>query len=117
MILSLVWRGDKEYTFYFENLKKSIHIEEREYVTEWIDYMDQRIELIAKKVYTFTIDRELGNQEIRYELVEVHRKNMSNGSFYFDECEVNINFSWIPEEEIDWDKLAEIPDAQNYVSE
>ena len=124
-------KGDKEYTFYFEsrksaaealvrsfhNLKKSIHIEDREYVTEWIDYMDQRIDLIATKIYTFTIDQELGNQEIRYELVEVHRKDMSNGSFFLDEDEVDIDFSWYEEEDIDWNKLAEIPDAQNYVSE
>ena len=119
-------KGDKEYTFYFEsrkvaakalvrsfhNLKKSIHIEDREYVTDWINYMDQRIDLIAKKVYTFTIDRELGNQEIRYELVKVHRKDMSNGSFFFDEDEVDIDFSWIDEEKIDWDEVAKIPDVK-----
>ena len=65
-------KGDEEKTFYFEtreeavkalirsfhNLKNSIRPCGRENIKRWIDSMDNRIELIAKKIHTFMIDKD-----------------------------------------------------------
>lgn len=119
-------KGDEEKTFYFEtreeavkalirsfhNLKNSLRPCGRENIKRWIDSMDNRIELIAKKIHTFMIDKDFGNQSILYHLLEVERIDMDNGSYCYDSSEVDIDFSWYEEEMIRWDELINYPDVE-----
>lgn len=118
--------GDEEKTFYFEtredavdalirsfhNLKNSLRPYGRENIKRWIDSMDNRIELIAKKIPTFVIEKDFGNQSILYELLEVKKVEMSNGSYCYDSSEPDIDFSWYKEETIRWDELVNFPNVE-----
>lgn len=119
-------KGDEEKTFYFEtredavgalirsfhNLKNSLRPCGREHIKRWIDSMNNRIELISKKIPTFTIEKVFGNQSLLYELLEVEKVEMNNGSYCYDSSEPDINFSWYKEETIRWDELVNFPDVE-----
>lgn len=119
-------RGNEEKTFYFEtrenaigalirsfhNLKNSLRPCGNEHIKRWIDSMDSRIELIAKKIPTFAIDKDFGNQSLMYQLLEVERVEMDNGSYSYNFSEPEIDFSWYEEEMIRWDELVNYPDVE-----
>lgn len=118
--------GEEEKTFYFENrkeatnaiirsfhnLKKSLRPCGRDNIKRWIDSMDNRIELITRKIPTFRIDKDFGNQSILYELCEVKKRELHNGSFCYDSNDVDIDFSWYGEEMIRWDEVVNFPDVE-----
>ena len=119
-------KDDEEKTFYFENrkdaadalvrsfhnLKKSLRPHGRDYIKKWIDSMDKKIELIAEKIPTFIIDKDFGNQSILYELLEVNKVKMDNGSYCYNSFDSEIDFSYYEPEEIDWNELANSPDVE-----
>ena len=119
-------KSDEEKTFYFEtredavgalirsfhNLKNSLRSCGREHIKRWIDSMDNRIELISKKIPTFVIEKDFGNQSLLYELLEVKKVEMSNGSYCYDSSEPDIDFSWYEEETIRWDELVNYSDVE-----
>lgn len=119
-------KNDEEKTFYFEtrkeaaealvrsfhNLKNSLRPCDRDYIKGWIDSMDNRIELIAKKFPTFIIEKDFGNQSLLYALLEVQKVEMSNGSYYYNSSEPDIDFSWYEEEMIKWDEVGNFPDVE-----
>ncbi len=118
--------NDEEKIFYFENrhyavkalirsfhnLKNSLRPCGREHIKRWIDSMDNRIELIAKKICAFNIHKDFGNQWITYELFEVEKRYLDNGSFYYDIISPPIDFSWYEVEMIRWDEFANLPDVE-----
>lgn len=119
-------KGEEEKTFYFENrkeatnaiirsfhnLKNSLRPCGRDNIKRWIDSMDNRIELITRKIPTFRIDKDFGNQSILYELCEVEKRELHNGSFCYDYNHVDIDFSWYEEEMIRWDEVVNFPDVE-----
>lgn len=119
-------KDDEEKTFYFENredaanalvrsfhnLKNSLRPCGKDYIKKWIDSMDNRVELIAKKIHTFTIEKDFGNQSILYELLKVNKVELNNGSYCYDSSNPDINFSWYEEETIRWDELINWPDVE-----
>lgn len=119
-------KNDEEKTFYFENrkdaadalirsfhnLKNSLRPCGRDYIEEWINSMDSRIELIAKKIPTFVIEKDFGNQSILYELLEVHKIELNNGSYCYNSSDPNVDFSWYEVETIRWDDLINYPDVE-----
>lgn len=118
-------KNDEEKTFYFENrkdaadalvrsfhnLKNSLRPCGRDHIKRWINSMDNRIELIAKKIPTFIIEKDFGNQSILYELLEVNKVKLDNGSCCYNQFDSEIDFSWYEPEEIRWDELVNYPDV------
>lgn len=116
---------DEEKTFYFRtreeaakalvrsfhNLKNSLRPCGRDNIKRWIDSMDSRIELITKKIPTFIIDKDFGNQSILYHLLEVKKVEMNNGSYCYDSLEADVDFSWYEEETIRWDEVVNFQDV------
>lgn len=96
----------------FHNVKKSLRSYDRDYIKRWIDSMDNRIELICSKIHTFVIEKDFGNQSLLYELLEVQKVEMDNGSYFYDSKEPEINFSWYEEETIRWDELKNYPNVE-----
>lgn len=96
----------------FHNLKNSLRPCGREHIKKWIDSMDNRIELIAKKIPTFTIRKDFGNQFLLYEIVESNKVELDNGSYCYNFSNPDINFSWYKEETIRWDELTNCPDVE-----
>lgn len=101
----------------FHNLKKSLRPCGRDNIKRWIDSMDNRVELIARKVPTFIIEKDFGNQSLFYELREVEKVEMENGGYCFNLLSPDINFSWYEEEIIRWDELIKFPDVEKTLSE
>ena len=69
--------------------------------------MDDRIELVCKKIPTFTIEESFGNQFIIYELLEVEKIKMDNGCYFYH--------SYVPFLKVDvlhiiWQELDKLPD-------
>lgn len=95
----------------FHNLKKSLRPCGREHIKRWIDSMDNRIELIAKKIPTFVVEKCFGNQSLLYELLETEKVKIENGSYCYNFFNPIINFSWYEEETIRWDELVNYPDV------
>lgn len=96
----------------FHNLKNSLRPCGRDNIKRWIDSMDNRIELIAKKIPTFTIEKDFGNQSLLYEIIEANKVEVENGSYCYNFSNPDINFSWYVEETIRWDKLVNCPDVE-----
>lgn len=119
-------KDDEEKIFYFENREDAVNAFIRsfhnlknylrpwgiDYVKRWIDSMDNRVELIAKKIRTFRIAKDFGNQSLLYELFETERIEHANGSFCFNSKNPEIDFSWYEEETIRWDELVNFPDIE-----
>lgn len=119
-------KDDEEKIFYFENRKDAVNALVRSFhnlknslrpydwdnIKRWIDSMDNRIELIAKKIHTFTIEKDFGNQSLLYELLEVDKVELNNGSYCYNSSNTDINFSWYEEETIKWDELVNYPDVE-----
>ena len=119
-------KSDEDKTFYFKNreeavgalirsfhnLKINLRPCGREHIKRLIDSMDSRIELIAKKIPTFAIDKDFGNQSLMYQLLEVERVEMDNGSYSYNFSEPEIDFSWYEEEMIRWDELVNYSDVE-----
>ena len=90
---------DEERVFYFEtrpeaadalvrsfkSLQASLRPCGRDYIKEFIDNFGDYIESIAKKVQTFRIEKNFGNQEILYELIEVEKVELQNKSHSYKE--------------------------------
>ncbi len=96
----------------FHNLKNSLRPCGRDNIKRWIDSMDNRIELIAKKIPTFTIEKDFGNQSLLYEIIEANKVEVENGSYCYNFSNPDINFSWYVEETIRWDELVNCPDVE-----
>lgn len=96
----------------FHNLKNSLRPCGRDNIKRWIDSMDNRIELIAKKIPTFTIEKDFGNQSLLYEIIEANKVEVENGSYCYNFLNPDINFSWYVEETIRWDELVNCPDVE-----
>lgn len=96
----------------FHNLKNSLRPCGRDNIKKWIDSMDNRIELIAKKIPTFTIEKDFGNQSLLYEIIEANKVEVENGSYCYNFSNPDINFSWYVEETIRWDELVNCPDVE-----
>lgn len=119
-------KSDEEKTFYFEtrkdavgalvrsfhNLKNYCRPCGRDNIKRWIDSMDNRIELIVKKIPSFIIEKDFGNQSILYELLEVEKVEMNNGSYCYNSSSPHIDFSWYEEETIRWDELVNCPNVE-----
>ena len=119
-------KDDEEKIFYFENredavnafirsfhnLKKNLRPCRRDNIKRWIDSMDNRVELIARKIPTFTIEKDFGNQSLLYELLKTEKVKMENESYYYSSSEPDINFSQYEEETIRWDELMNYPDVE-----
>jgi hypothetical protein len=89
----------------FHNLRNSFRTHGWDEIKRWVDSFDDRIELIVKKINTFVIDKDFGNQQITYELAEVDKKYLPNGSYTYIKKEPEIDFSWYREETIKWDEV------------
>lgn len=74
--------------------------------------MDNRVELIARKIPTFTIEKDFGNQSLLYELLKTEKVKMENESYYYSSSEPDVNFSQYEEETIRWDELMNYPDVE-----
>ena len=99
-------KGEEDKTFYFENrddavkalinsfhsLRNSLRPCGRENIETWIKFIDNNIEIICNNLITFKIYKCFGNQEITYELYEVEKIFNENGSYNYDEKEVEIAF-------------------------
>lgn len=119
-------KDDEEKIFYFENredavnafissfhnLKKYLRPCGMDNIKRWIDSMDNRVELIARKIPTFTIKKDFGNQSLLYELLKTERVQMKNGSYFFNSSVSDVDFSWYEEETIRWDELKNFPDVE-----
>lgn len=97
----------------FHNFNNSIRVHNREHIKRWVNSMDNRIGLISKKIPTFSIKKDFGNQSILYELLEVNKVELNNGSYYYDAKEPEVDFSWYEEETIRWDELANWDDVES----
>ena len=119
-------KNDEEKIFYFENredavnafirsfhnLKKYLRPCGRDNIKRWIDSMDNRVELIARKIPTFAIEKDFGNQSLLYKLLKTEKVQMKNGSYFFDSSDPDVDFSWYEEETIRWDELMNFPDVE-----
>ena len=119
-------KDDEEKIFYFENrkdaanalirsfhsLKNSLRPCGRDYIKGWIDSMDNRVELIANKIPTFTIEKDFGNQSILYELLEVNKVELDNGSYCYNSSNPDVNFSWYEQDAIRWDELINLENVE-----
>lgn len=74
--------------------------------------MDNRVELIARKIPTFTIEKDFGNQSLLYELLKTEKVQMKNGSYFFNSSVPDVNFSLYEEETLRWDELNNFPDVE-----
>ena len=82
------------------------------YISDWFECLDTFIPMACKKFDTFTIDEELGNSVIKYELLRIHRKDISDIITY-KVYEPVMDFSIFPIEDVKWDKFRDIYD-DNY---
>ena len=118
---------DKAEEFFFENRKdaadaivKSFHHVAKflvpctlNSIKEWLNYFDERIELICRKVPTFNIEESIGNYEIIYELLQADKVVLKNGSYRYEYSTPTIDFADYNDvlEELNWSTLEEMPDA------
>lgn len=120
-------RNDEVRKFYFENrnnaavsLAKSIHnlkssfrsSKRCNHVKEFLDFLDEKIDLIIKKIPEFYIHQYLGNQELTFALLKVDKEERENGCFSYVENYPYLDFSWYDiENDVNWDALETIEDV------
>lgn len=94
----------------FHNVCNTLDSKCPHYVKSYVEFIDDKIELIAAKAPTFSIQKALGNYAVVYELLEADKIYNANGSYYYEACTPSIYIGELYNK-IDWDKLSEFPDV------
>ena len=94
---------------FFHNFKKTFHSSrDLKNIKEWIDSVDEKIELIARKFNTFTVGHDFGNQNISCTLTACNKEQRNKCYTYVHEP-VDMDFSDLDiEEDINWDEISKI---------
>lgn len=94
----------------FHNLKNSFRTTKNlDCIKSWIDNWNEKIELLAKKLPTFVISEDFGNQQISYSLLWTRKATLGNGSYTY--CNENPKFEFGSVDDVKWDAVVNL---ENY---
>lgn len=85
---------------HFESVTKSLRVHGMDYIQRWFSRWNDRIDVVSNNFKTFAFGEDFGNQSVYYGLVEVQKKELLNGSFSFDEHDLEADFEFYDEEDI-----------------
>lgn len=118
--------GDEEGEFFFETREDAVNaiVKSFHYVAKFLNHhcpeslkelmccVDERIELICRKIPTFTIDEDLGNHGFTYELLQTEKILLKNGSYRYECTSPAVDFTdYHGLEELDLSGLEELLDV------
>lgn len=97
----------------FHSLNSTFHSHSMDHIKRWISSFDHRIELITKKLPTFSLEKSFGNQDIIYRLEYIRKIDLPQyGAVRYKSSPVAFDFSWYEEEHILWDEFVNLDDVK-----
>lgn len=120
----------EEETFYFEDRKDAVDALIRSYhslrkslekcnyyfITDWVNDIDDHLELISNKFATFDISKDFGCYRIMYILAET--KKVINDKYYkYEDKTPEISLFWRKLNDNNfymWDKISKLPDLSEF---
>lgn len=91
----------------------TLRVYDREYIKTWYKNFYLALQLLVKKIDTFSFGQIFGNQEVHYTLMKCETKTMQNGISYVQKnIECDFDAEGLRLEDLNWDYIKSLKDVE-----